>query len=202
MRGSVLCAPHCGPPWDLVPPARRRPVAHARCPGEAWRRGGRGCWRWGSTEATAALLRMQLSVPPMGVLLTAPTSGWCGQSLPGVTLLVAWGQKGTGRVLTGCRQELSQLKLERPEKGEEKEIKGHLAGSCLLLQARESVLLWVEGSQVTGITEEEGRREGERSIWPVKFFWQWRELRWRRDKQLELWKKKGRDKERQASEAS
>jgi len=52
MRGSVLCAPHCGPPWDLVPPARRRPVAHARCPGEAWRRGGRGCWRWGSTEAT------------------------------------------------------------------------------------------------------------------------------------------------------
>jgi len=91
----------------------------------------------------AALLRMQLSVPPMGVLLTVPTSGWCGLSLPGVTLLVAWGQKGTGRVLTGCRQELSQLKLERTEKGEEKEIKGHLAGSCLLLQARESVLLWV-----------------------------------------------------------
>ena len=70
--------------------------------------------------------------------LTVPASGSCGLSLPGLALLMAWGRKGTGRALTGCGQELPRLKLDRAEEGEQEEIEGHLAGSCLLLQAGES----------------------------------------------------------------
>ncbi|KAK4807304.1 hypothetical protein QYF61_006365 [Mycteria americana] len=42
-----------------------------------------------------------------------------------------------------CGQELLRLKLERPEKGKEEEIEGRPAGSCLPLQARESLPLRV-----------------------------------------------------------
>lgn len=38
-----------------------------------------------------ATLRMWLSIPPLGMPLTAPTSGWRGLSLPGLALLMAWG---------------------------------------------------------------------------------------------------------------
>ncbi|KAM6188420.1 uncharacterized protein WM294_015565 [Sarcoramphus papa] len=63
-----------------------------------------------------AVLKTQLSVPPLGMPWTAPASGLRGPSLPGLALLVAWGGKGTGRTRTGCRQELLWLKLRRPEK--------------------------------------------------------------------------------------
>ncbi|XP_032843472.2 uncharacterized protein LOC116960367 isoform X2 [Tyto alba] len=62
-------------------------------------------------------LRMELSIPPLGMLLTVPASGVRGLSLPDLALLM-WGQKGTGRALAGCGQELLWLKLERSEKGE------------------------------------------------------------------------------------
>ena len=62
-----------------------------------------------------AALRMQLSVPPLLMPLIAPASGLRGFSLPGLTLLAVWGHKGTGGALTGCGQELPQLKLERPD---------------------------------------------------------------------------------------
>lgn len=52
-------------------------------------------------------------------------------------------REGTGRALTGRGEQLLQLKLEKPEKGTEEEMEGHLAGSCLLLQARKSLPLWV-----------------------------------------------------------
>ena len=92
---------------------------------------------------TEATLRMRLSVPPLGMPSTAPTSGLHDLSLPGLGLLAAWGRKGAGGALTGCGQELLQLKLERPEKGKEEEIKGLLASSCLPLQARERLSPWV-----------------------------------------------------------
>lgn len=57
----------------------------------------------------------------------APTSGLHGLSLPGLALLVAWEQKGTGGALTGYGQELLWLKLS--ENGKEEEIEGHLASS-------------------------------------------------------------------------
>ncbi|KAM6040715.1 uncharacterized protein LJ206_019714 isoform 1-T1 [Theristicus caerulescens] len=41
-----------------------------------------------------AALRMRLSIPPLGMLLTAPASGLRGLSLPDLTLLVVWGEKG------------------------------------------------------------------------------------------------------------
>ncbi|KAM6053135.1 uncharacterized protein LJ206_016264 isoform 1-T1 [Theristicus caerulescens] len=96
-----------------------------------------------------ATLRMRLSVPPLGMLLTVPASGSRGLSLPDLALLEVWGQKGTGRALTGCRQELPQLKLERPEKGgrqprdwsyrrgrEERRRKQHLNWPVLLAAPR------------------------------------------------------------------
>ena len=62
-----------------------------------------------------AVLRMQLSVSPLGILFTAPTSGLSGLSLPGLTLLAAWGQKGMVGALTACDQVLPQLKVDRPD---------------------------------------------------------------------------------------
>ena len=55
------------------------------------------------------------------------------------------GEKGQAEHLPAVDsgQELPQLKLERPQKGKEEETEGHLARSCLPLQARESLLLWV-----------------------------------------------------------
>ena len=76
-----------------------------------------------------------------GMPLTAAASGLRGLSLPGLPLLEAREHRGTGGALTGCGREL--LKLERPQKGKEEETAGHLAGSCLPLQARENLPLWV-----------------------------------------------------------
>ncbi|XP_069666802.1 uncharacterized protein [Haliaeetus albicilla] len=92
---------------------------------ERWDRGG---------HAVSAVVR---SSP--GMLLTAAGSGLRGLSLPGLPLLAAREHRGTGGALTGCGREL--LKLERPQKGKEEETEGHLAGSCLLLQARERLPL-------------------------------------------------------------
>ncbi|KAM6227051.1 uncharacterized protein M6G45_017158 [Spheniscus humboldti] len=74
-------------------------------------------WTRFLSAAAEAALRTQFSILPMGMPLTAPTSGLRGLSLPGLTVLAAWGRKGTGGTLTGCGQELPRLKLERPEKG-------------------------------------------------------------------------------------
>ncbi|XP_040980494.1 uncharacterized protein LOC115343022 isoform X8 [Aquila chrysaetos chrysaetos] len=90
-----------------------------------------------------AALRAWLSLPPLGMPLTAAASGLRGLSLPGLPLLAAREHKGTGGALTGCGQELLRLKLERPEKGREEEMEGRPAGSCLPLQARESLPLRV-----------------------------------------------------------
>ena len=80
-----------------------------------------------------AVLRPHLSVPALGMPLAVPAPGLCGLRVLGLTLLAAWGRKGRGGALSGCGQELLRLKLDRPEKGEEEEIEGHLAGSCLPL---------------------------------------------------------------------
>ncbi|XP_069667906.1 uncharacterized protein [Haliaeetus albicilla] len=77
-----------------------------------------------------------------GMSLTAPASGSCGRSLPGLPLLTAWGRKGTGRALAGHGQELLQLKLERPEKVKDDEMEGPPASSCLPPRAGESQPLW------------------------------------------------------------
>jgi len=90
-----------------------------------------------------AVLKVRLSVPPLGTPLTTPAPGLCGLSLPGLALLAARGRKGRGGVLTGCGQELARLKLERPEKAEEDEIEDWLACSCFPLQAGESLPLQV-----------------------------------------------------------
>ncbi|XP_072731874.1 uncharacterized protein [Ciconia boyciana] len=114
-----------------------------------------------AAAAAEAALRTQLSVPPLGLPVTAPASGLRGLSVPGLALLAAWGREGTGGALAGCGQELPRLKLERPEKGKEEDVEGQPAGSCLPLQARESLPLRVKDSQVTGVTEWEGRKEKE-----------------------------------------
>ncbi|KAM9589240.1 uncharacterized protein ACIBXB_007681 isoform 1-T1 [Morphnus guianensis] len=101
VRGSSMAAPRAGGPS-----------------GSGWApvtRGSSFTTRRVIYKAETAL-RMRLSVPPMGMLLTAPASGLRGLSLPGLALLLAWEQKGTGGALTGCGQELLRLKLERPEK--------------------------------------------------------------------------------------
>ncbi|XP_072726716.1 uncharacterized protein [Ciconia boyciana] len=166
----------------LAPPARRRRPAHARCPGAAWRRAGRGSRRRRASWGSEAALSTRSSLPPLGLPVTAPASGLRGLSVPGLALLAAWGRKGTGGALAGCGRELPRLKLERPEKAKEEEIEGRPASSCLPLQARESLPLRVrkdpsssstageaasvhrrvEDSQATGVTEEEGRREGDK----------------------------------------
>ncbi|XP_040975190.1 uncharacterized protein LOC115333957 isoform X2 [Aquila chrysaetos chrysaetos] len=101
---------------------------------------GCGCCCAASEEAA---LRAWLSLPPLGMPLTAAASGLRGLSLPGLPLRAAREHKGTGGALTGCGQELLRLKLERPEKGREEEMEGRPAGSCLPLQARESLPLRV-----------------------------------------------------------
>jgi len=64
--------------------------------------------------------------------------------VPGLGLLASWGRKERGGALSGCGRELAGLKLESPEKAEEEEeMEGHLAGSCLALQAGESLPLRV-----------------------------------------------------------
>ena len=50
-----------------------------------------------------------------GVLLTAPTSGLCEVSLPGLALLTARGQKGTGGALPGCGQRTGAAAAEAGE---------------------------------------------------------------------------------------
>ncbi|XP_074721082.1 uncharacterized protein LOC141942037 [Strix uralensis] len=50
-----------------------------------------------------------------GVLLTAPTSGLCEVSLPGLALLTARGQKGTGGGLPGCGQQTGAAAAEAGE---------------------------------------------------------------------------------------
>ncbi|XP_074677328.1 uncharacterized protein LOC141922115 isoform X4 [Strix aluco] len=50
-----------------------------------------------------------------GVLLTAPTSGLCEVSLPGLALLTAQGQKGTGGALPGCGQRTGAAAAEAGE---------------------------------------------------------------------------------------
>ncbi|KAM9600797.1 uncharacterized protein ACIBXB_004041 [Morphnus guianensis] len=142
-----------------------------------------GAERWlgcGCPSGEEATLWVWLSVRPLGMPLTAAASGLRGLSLPGLPLLAARERRGTGGALTGCGQKL--LKLERLQKG--KEAEGRLAGSCLPLQARETLPLCVrkdpssystagqttnvhhrvEDSQATGVTEEEGKREGERNV--------------------------------------
>ena len=86
-----------------------------------------------SFSVAGAALRTRLSVPALGMPLAVPAPGLCGLRVLGLTLLAAWGRKGRGGALSGCGQELLRLKLDRPEKGEEEEIEGHLAGSCLPL---------------------------------------------------------------------
>ncbi|KAM9655395.1 uncharacterized protein ACIBXB_008349 isoform 2-T2 [Morphnus guianensis] len=88
-----------------------------------------------------ATLWVRLSVRPLGMPLSAAASGLRGLSLPGLPLLAARERGGTGGALTGCGQKL--LKLERLQKGKEEETEGRLAGSCLPLQARESLPLRV-----------------------------------------------------------
>ncbi|KAK4821280.1 hypothetical protein QYF61_017644 [Mycteria americana] len=78
-----------------------------------------------------AALRPRLSLPPLGLPVTAPASGLRGLSVPGLALLAAWGRTWTGGALGGCGQELRRLKLERPEKGGEEEIEGRPAGRQL-----------------------------------------------------------------------
>ncbi|KAM6190254.1 uncharacterized protein WM294_013798 [Sarcoramphus papa] len=88
----------------------------------AWAASGRRAGKLKPRTPEAAL-RMRLSVPALGMPLTAPASGLRGLSLPSPAPLVAWGQKGTGGALTGCGQELPRLKLERPEKGHAPKLK-------------------------------------------------------------------------------
>ncbi|KAM9610615.1 uncharacterized protein ACIBXB_022306 [Morphnus guianensis] len=119
-------------------------------------RGASGvCGRRGSGQGRAAVITVtaasfplpeatlwvRLSVRPLGMPLTAAASGLRGLSLPGLPLLAARERGGTGGALPGCGQKL--LKLERLQKGKEEETEGRLAGSCLLLQARESLPLQV-----------------------------------------------------------
>ncbi|XP_075292782.1 uncharacterized protein LOC142363265 isoform X4 [Opisthocomus hoazin] len=106
-----------------------------------------------------AAWRTCLSVPALGMPLAAPAPGLCGLCVPGLDVLAARGRKGRGGALSGCGQEVVRLKLECPEKAENEEMEGHLAGSCLALQAGESLPLRVEDSQAAGVMEEEGRRE-------------------------------------------
>ncbi|KAM9655400.1 uncharacterized protein ACIBXB_008355 [Morphnus guianensis] len=104
-----------------------------------------GAERWpgcGCPSGEEATLWVRLSVRPLGMPLTAAASGLRGLFLPGLHLLAAQEHRGAGgAALTGCGQEL--LKLERPQKGKEEETEGRLAGSCLPLQARESLPLRV-----------------------------------------------------------
>ncbi|XP_075292780.1 uncharacterized protein LOC142363265 isoform X2 [Opisthocomus hoazin] len=88
-----------------------------------------------------AAWRTCLSVPALGMPLAAPAPGLCGLCVPGLDVLAARGRKGRGGALSGCGQEVVRLKLECPEKAENEEMEGHLAGSCLALQAGESLPL-------------------------------------------------------------
>ncbi|CAM9141831.1 unnamed protein product, partial [Bubo scandiacus] len=64
--------------------------------------GGRGGMGPRSLGGQQAVVRPCWSVPVLGMPFTAPTSGLCGVSLPGLVLLTARGQKGTGGALPGC----------------------------------------------------------------------------------------------------
>ncbi|XP_075292783.1 uncharacterized protein LOC142363265 isoform X5 [Opisthocomus hoazin] len=92
-------------------------------------------------QAAGAAWRTCLSVPALGMPLAAPAPGLCGLCVPGLDVLAARGRKGRGGALSGCGQEVVRLKLECPEKAENEEMEGHLAGSCLALQAGESLPL-------------------------------------------------------------
>lgn len=103
-----------------------------------WSRGNNGrCCLLPSARGHAVSAAVRSSP---GMPLTAAASGSRGLSLPGLPLLAARERRGTGGALTGCGREL--LKLERPQEGKEEETEGHLAGSCLPLQARETLPLW------------------------------------------------------------
>ncbi|XP_074882835.1 uncharacterized protein LOC142030497 [Buteo buteo] len=134
----------CAIPGSSVAARRARVSAAA---GERRDRGG---------HAVSAVVRSSPGMP-----LTAAASGSRGLSLPGLPLLAAREHRGTGGALAGCGREL--LKLERPQKSKEEETEGRPAGSCLPLQELRGarVFRYVEDSQATGVTEEEGRRGGE-----------------------------------------
>ncbi|KAM9237115.1 uncharacterized protein RG961_002619 [Leptosomus discolor] len=55
-------------------------------------------------QGQEATLRAQVSLPPLGMLLSASALVLPGLSLPGLALVMAWGQKGTGGALAGCGQ--------------------------------------------------------------------------------------------------
>ncbi|XP_074746757.1 uncharacterized protein LOC141952779 isoform X5 [Strix uralensis] len=115
--------------------------------------------------AAETVLRPRWSVPVLGMLFTAPTSGLCGVSLPGLVLLTARGQKGTGGALPGCGPWPGAAAAEAGEARErERRRKSRLCGQHLPPSAgRESLPLWGEDSQATGFSEEEeGQEEGRR----------------------------------------
>ncbi|XP_074677342.1 uncharacterized protein LOC141922116 isoform X6 [Strix aluco] len=115
--------------------------------------------------AAETVLRPRWSVPVLGMLFTAPTSGLCGVSLPGLVLLTARGQKGTGGALPGCGPWPGAAAAEAGEARErERRRKSRLCGQHPPPSAgRESLPLWGEDSQATGFSEEEeGQEEGRR----------------------------------------
>ncbi|XP_074677344.1 uncharacterized protein LOC141922116 isoform X7 [Strix aluco] len=139
--------------------------------------------------AAETVLRPRWSVPVLGMLFTAPTSGLCGVSLPGLVLLTARGQKGTGGALPGCGPWPGAAAAEAGEARErERRRKSRLCGQHPPPSAgRESLPLWVrkepssqsaagqaasvhpgsacvtpsagEDSQATGFSEEEEGQE-------------------------------------------
>ncbi|XP_074696123.1 uncharacterized protein LOC141929929 isoform X4 [Strix aluco] len=139
--------------------------------------------------AAETVLRPRWSVPVLGMLFTAPTSGLCGVSLPGLVLLTARGQKGTGGAFPGCGPWPGAATAEAGEARErERRRKSRLCGQHPPPSAgRESLPLWVrkepssqsaagqaasvhpgsacvtpsagEDSQATGFSEEEEGQE-------------------------------------------
>ncbi|XP_074728320.1 uncharacterized protein LOC141944893 isoform X6 [Strix uralensis] len=119
----------------------------------------------GACSLKETVLRLRWSVPVLGMLFTAPTSGLCGVSLPGLVLLTARGQKGTGGALPGCGPWPGAAAAEAGEARErERRRKSRLCGQHPPPSAgRESLPLWGEDSQATGFSEEEeGQEEGRR----------------------------------------
>ncbi|KAM6264767.1 uncharacterized protein M6G45_005851 [Spheniscus humboldti] len=138
------------PPRSLLPPGEETPLPpRVRGAGGRPAREARNC---GAGAAPG-------HAPPGGCSLLPPPGGRSAVLQRRHRLRRC---RGTAVCRARFPLELLRLKLERPEKGKEEEIEGHLAGSCLPLQARESLPLRVEDSQATGVTEEEGRREGDK----------------------------------------
>ena len=98
-----------------------------------------------SSPLPETVLRPRWSVPVLGMLFTAPTSGLCGVSLPGLVLLTARGQKGTGGAFPGCGPWPGAATAEAGEARErERRRKSRLCGQHPPPSAgRESLPLWV-----------------------------------------------------------